>query len=727
MSLKVPVIYLAFIVCVWGCAWAQASRPDIVIGDFEQGDYGDWIVEGESFGERPATVTPFVHKNDGPQGKYFVTSAYKHNDRLTGRLLSPKFKAQRRYLCFLVAGGNQPGRACVNLLVDGKPVESVTGRNAEIFKSTQFDLAPYQGKNIQIEVLDQATGGWGHIDVDGFYLSDTPCVRPPEELKRSIVVNGNYLNIPFSHAARKGHMKVFLDGNVVRAGDIQIDVSGNPDFWIPMEVGEFKGKTIEFEIDELGVGPSGLEKLAVSDKLVDGDDIYREAKRSQFHFSPAVGWMNDINGLFYDGKLWHMYFQHNPYGWAWGNMHWGHAVSEDLIHWRQMAPAVRPWVEAKGPAFSGSAAIDAKNTTGFGKDGKPPIVAALTDVGARGESLFYSNDGGYTFAPYEGNPVWKHPEGDGRDPKIFWYDPDHTGSGHWVIVCYSRLQGEKSLAIYNSNDLKTWETTCVLPGFYECPELYRLPVDGDKTRYKWVIFGGNAEYLIGDFDGSVFTPDSPDKQKTFYGHYYASQAFNNAPNGRVVQIGWSKFAANGMRFNMKASIPTEMSLRTTPEGIRLFAEPVDELEKLRVNSIDLSGRQISQKEPVEMTANTDLLDIELVLEVGTAKKVILRVAGRDIVYDAVQQTLRSGPYVAPLKPVNGMIKLRVLNDVCLQETFGNGGAVFISSGAHEPYKGAPGLQIRTEGGDARVRQGALYELKSAWDGASVYGQTAEAR
>jgi len=708
------------------CVNAFAGRPDIVVADFEDGSYQNWTAEGEAFGEAPATVKPFVHKNDGTQGNFFVTSAHKNNDRLTGRLLSPEFKAERRYLCFMIAGGNQPEKACVNLLVEGKLVDSITGRNAEVFKNAQFDLQAYQGKRIQVEILDESSGGWGHIDADHFYLSDSPSVREPDELVREIKIEGRYLNIPTSGKNRKGRMVVSHEGAPVRISDIQMDSSGEPDFWVAMEVDEFKGQTLRVEIDELGMGPAGLEKIFSADRLEGAQDLYRESRRPQYHFSPARGWMNDINGLFYDGKFWHLYFQHNPYGWSHANMHWGHAISEDLMHWREQRIALRPWTQAGGAVFSGSAAIDEQNTTGFGTKDKPAIVAAFTDAGPRsagagGEALFYSHDNGFTFKKYEGNPVWIHPEGDGRDPKIFWYQPNGKKQGHWVIVVYSLVDKVKSLVIFTSPDLKQWKRTCVLPNFYECAELYRLPVDGNARNYKWVIFGGNAEYLVGDFDSEVFTPDSWDRKKVFYGHYYAAQAFNNVPNGRVVQIGWSKFAAKDMPFNMKASIPTQMSLRTVDSEIRLCAEPVEELALLRTKTHSLPKQSVSPGKPLKLNPGTHLLDVNAVIKLGDAQRIILKISGRETVYDVKNKTLKAGPYEAPLNPVDGTIKLQVLADICLQEVFANAGAVFISTGSVDAPKGAPEIELRAEGGKASVLDGQVYELKSIWDGASAYG------
>ena len=234
-------------------------------------------------------------------------------------------------------------------------------------------------------------------------------------------------------------------------------------------------------VDRLREGSQGLAAVHQADTIAGSEDLYRERLRPQFHFSSRRGWLNDPNGLVYHKGEYHLFYQHNPYGWAWGNMHWGHAVSTDLVHWQELPIAIYPhrfgdW------AFSGSAVVDRQNTAGFKKGDEDVLVAAYTSTG-RGECIVYSHDRGRTFTEYDGNPVVKH---SGRDPKILWHAPGK----HWVMAVYDEADDKRGIAFYTSPDLKKWEQQSKIDGYFECPDIFELPVDGDRSRRKWVLVRG---------------------------------------------------------------------------------------------------------------------------------------------------------------------------------------------------------------------------------------------
>jgi len=266
-----------------------------------------------------------------------------------------------------------------------------------------------------------------------------------------------------------------------------------------------------------------------------------------------------------------LFFQHNPYGWGWGNMHWGHAVSADLVHWCELPIAIYPhrfndWV------FSGSAVIDAQNTAGFQTSDSPTLVAAFTSTG-RGEVITFSHDRGRTFTEFSGNPVVEHV---GRDPKVIWHAP----TNRWVMAVYHEESAERWIAFYSSADLKHWTYHSQIAGFFECPELFEISLNG--VTPKWVLYAADGAYRVGQFDGKTFTPET-DKIQFHYGDcFYASQTFNNIPesDGRRIQIAWGRVDTPGMPFNQCMLFPCELSLRTTPEGPRLFANPVREIQLL---------------------------------------------------------------------------------------------------------------------------------------------------
>jgi fructan beta-fructosidase len=246
---------------------------------------------------------------------------------------------------------------------------------------------------------------------------------------------------------------------------------------------------------------------------------YDEPFRPQFHFSPAQNWTNDPNGLVYYKGEYHLFYQHNPFGNTWGHMSWGHAVSRDLVHWKHLPVAI-PEDEGRELIFSGSAVVDHRNTSGFGTRRNPPMVAMYTSARPddQDQSLAYSTDRGRTWTKYAGNPVLDDADREFRDPKVFWYEPDRE----WRMVLVKAAQ--RRVAIYRSDDLKEWEHLSdfgpanAVGGVWECPDLFPLPVDGDRRKTKWVMVvslnpggiagGSGTQYFVGDFDGTTFRADN---------------------------------------------------------------------------------------------------------------------------------------------------------------------------------------------------------------------------
>lgn len=212
--------------------------------------------------------------------------------------------------------------------------------------------------------------------------------RPSPPVARQIVVQRRYLNLPVKNNAPVVRMSVSVDGRKVRVFDIQL-ADGTPDFWAFIDASAWKGKTAAIAVEKPAVNPKLLSAIDQTDEIKGNDTLYREKLRPQFHFSPKRGWTNDPNGMVYHDGQWHLFFQHNPYGWSWGNMHWGHAVSKDLVHWQELPIALYPWTMAKDHCFSGSAMIDSGNTSGFQTGNRPAMVAAFTDTGC-GEAIAYT-------------------------------------------------------------------------------------------------------------------------------------------------------------------------------------------------------------------------------------------------------------------------------------------------------------------------------------------------
>lgn len=390
-----------------------------------------------------------------------------------------------------------------------------------------------------------------------------------------IKISKKYLNIPVSHKVDRARMSISVDGKKERSFVIRL-APDEAEYWVFCDVSAYIGKTIKISYEG---NNTGLSKIYQDDKIEGQENIYKEENRPQYHFTTKRGWINDPNGLVYlDGGEYHLYYQYNPYERDWENMHWGgHAVSKDLIHWEELPVALYP--DEHGTMFSGSAVIDYDNTAGFNKGNTPAMVVIYTaENGDRQtQCVAYSLDKGRTFIKYDKNPVIDSKEiwnsRDTRDPKVFWYKPGNN----WVMV----LNERDGHSIYTSDNLKDWKYESHITGFWECPELFELPVDGNKNNKKWVMYGATGTYMIGSFDGKVFTPEAG---KYFYtrGSIYAAQTYTNIPDsdGRRIQIGWGRISHPGMPFNGMMMLPTELSLRTTKEEVRLFNNPVQETERL---------------------------------------------------------------------------------------------------------------------------------------------------
>jgi fructan beta-fructosidase len=448
------------------------------------------------------------------------------------------------------------------------------------------------------------------------------------------------------------------------------------------------------------------------------DKLYAEAYRPQFHFTPAKNWTNDPNGLVFYKGVYHLFFQHNPFGIQWGNMTWGHATSRDLVHWTEQAPAIHP--DKLGTIFSGSAVVDSANTAGFRTGGEKPIVCIYTSAGGTSpqsqgqpftQSLAFSNDRGATWMKYEKNPVLGHVAGSNRDPKVIWHKPTKK----WVMALY--LDGN-DYALFGSKNLKEWTKLCdiAMPGTVECPDFFQLPVDGGRGRRLWVFWGANGNYRLGTFDGTTFTPETDVIQSLWGANDYAAQTYSGIPSldGRRIQIAWMNGGSYpGMPFNQQMSFPRELRLRTTAKGARLSMIPVREIEGIRHAKRTWKDTILKPDGPAAPLGQGELWDIEAELEPRSARAVGLRVRGVEIVYDSGTKTLACLGKTAPLEPADGRIALRVLVDRTSIEIFADGGLVTMCS-CLVPDLADRSLGAFARGGEARIAALTLYELKSAW-------------
>ncbi|MCA9053145.1 MAG: hypothetical protein KDA75_04875, partial [Planctomycetaceae bacterium] len=412
--LRGPMRLLATLVlCSTACA-----ADDLLIADFESETYNGWQVDGEAFGPGPALGTlPGQMPVSGYEGERLVNSFF-HGDRTIGTLTSPPFKVERNFINFLVGGGGHPGLTCVNLLLDGQVVRSTTGANQQAGGSEALDWATWdvqdiRGKDVAIQIVDQHTGGWGHINVDHILQSDRRRETSAADRTRELVIDQQYLLFPIDNDAPMTRLQIKAGGRIVQNFDINL-AAGEPDWWSHLDVSNLRGQLATLTVGRLPVDSQGLQQIASSAAPRHTAPMYGERLRPQLRFSQQRGWNNDPNGMVYADGEYHLYWQSNPFGPRWANMFWGHAVSRDLVHWEELPVALYPRTMAVDKCFSGSANIDVHNSGGWQTGDEPVLVTAFTDTGA-GEAIAVSRDRGRSFEYIAENPVIKHK---GRDPKL---------------------------------------------------------------------------------------------------------------------------------------------------------------------------------------------------------------------------------------------------------------------------------------------------------------------
>jgi sucrose-6-phosphate hydrolase SacC (GH32 family) len=505
------------------------------------------------------------------------------------------------------------------------------------------------------------------------------------------VIQKRLLNLPVKNGAAKRHLTLSADGRVVEQFDIEL-ADGRPDFWVGLDVAAWHGKRLV--VAAAGTAPPGLAAVRQGDALEGAEDLYQEKLRPQFHFSAQRGWLNDPNGLVYYKGDYHLFFQHNPFGIQWDNMTWGHAVSQDLVHWQQWADAIKP--DRLGTIFSGSAVVDRNGTSGFQSGADSTIVCIYTSAGNPfAQSLAYSNDRGRTWAKYAHNPVLPHVAGSNRDPKVVWHAPSKT----WIMALY--LDGDH-YGLFASPDLKRWTHLHDVTLGQECPDFFAMALDGHpqaSTRQdlRWLLTAADGRYLVGRFDGCKFTPEAGPLSSPFG---YAVQTYSDIPpeDGRRIQIGWLRGGKYpGMPFNQQMTFPCELTLRKTPEGPRLWRMPVKEIELLRAKTHAWSDVPLRPGENPLAAMKHDLYDIEAEIAPGGAREVGFCIFGTEV----------------KLPASDGRIKLRMLVDRTSIEWFLNDGQESHAF-CYLPAVGSKPLELCAKGGEARIVTLMVYELRSAW-------------
>jgi len=483
------------------------------------------------------------------------------------------------------------------------------------------------------------------------------------------------------------------------------------------------------------------------------DGYYQEEFRLQYHFSPEINWMNDPNGMVYFDGLYHLYYQHNPFGINWGNMSWGHAVSTDLVHWEHQPVAI-PYDDPMG-VFSGTCVVDVDNTSGFGIDGEPPLVAAYTGWHSQtliqDQRMAYSVDSGFSYTQYEGNPVIDLQSTEFRDPYVFWHEP----SQYWVMVV--ALAMDRKIRFDKSTDLRNWEFMSEfgpagsIDGVWECPNLVQLPVENSEDGLrKWVFIvsvGGEVteeQYFVGEFDGVTFIPDELTNEPLWVDaarDFYASNVWSSVAPGdtRTIWLGWFislVYAAIQPTDPWRGSdtIPREIFLRETPDGsLCLGQRPVEELESLRGRSFSFNSLTTDELQRLIAASNTRGNTLEIVLEFEpevTVEEFGVSVLGNGqyetrIGYTSIDGSVyldrsNSGDPVmtteyfsTPVALQDNLLELHIFVDWSSVEVFADNGCATFSVRVYPP-QGSDLISVYSTAGETRVT-GTIYELESIWN------------
>lgn len=397
--------------------------------------------------------------------------------------------------------------------------------------------------------------------------------------------------------------------------------------------------------------------------------VYEEVHRPRFHFTARENWINDPNGLVYFEGVWHLFFQHNPDATVWGNMTWGHAVSKDLIHWRQTEHALLP--DEHGTMFSGSAVVDWNGSAGYGEQ---TLLIFYTAAGGHvypqrrdTQCLAYSIDGGDTWLKHASNPTIDWYEANNRDPKVIWHEPSHQ----WIMALYL---AEDRYCLLKSSDAKNWSRfqDLTLSGDSECPDFF--PLQDSAGVERWVFWGASGLYTVGSFDGESYRAETEVLTCERGTNGYAAQTYSDTPCGRRIQISWmARGQYPEMPFNQQMSVPVTLSLKGAGDDVVLTRWPIAELETLRQRQVEHAKETLEPGDRFAPNCGGSLFDLNF--EVVDCKDQLLNllIRGKSMVFAFEDGVIRFNEKAVPLP--SGNISVRILIDRTSIELFVNEGQI----------------------------------------------------
>ena len=506
---------------------------------------------------------------------------------------------------------------------------------------------------------------------------------------KRVKTTDKYVLLPVEEEEGYAHIRVIKDNQVVKEFNCKLAIN-KTDYNVPLDISEYGGDVlldIQFSGDKRSIGLINNFVCWKEIKATNAFDIKnREKFRPIYHHTPAYGWMNDPNGMFYKDGIWHLYYQYNPYGSQWENMTWAHSTSTDLIHWKNHGEVIQP--DALGTIFSGSSVVDKENTAGFGKDA---VVAFYTSAGAaQTQSIAYSTDNGETFKKYVNNPILTSDVPDFRDPNVFWNEEVKQ----WNLI----LAAGQQMNIYSSKNLKDWKFESSFGegygnhgGVWECPDLLKM---GDK----WVLicninpggpFGGSAtQYFVGSFDGHKFTCESkPEVTKWMdYGKdHYATVSFSNAPDGRIVVLPWMS------NWQYANQVPTQQyrSANGLPRDLGLYSYNGEDYVSVKPSPEVFAAFEKKPSGRLQPAAYIEVTNIKsnasIVLSNDKGERVTMVYDGKNATFSMDRTESGVTDFHSDFKaktvaPTNGVIKsMQIFIDRCSIEAFDTEGKVAMTN------------------------------------------------
>lgn len=475
------------------------------------------------------------------------------------------------------------------------------------------------------------------------------------------IINSKYLVFPVNSMGITKKLSIDCGEGGSYELDIKLDYV-SPTFESYIDVSRFMGKEAD-----ITVSPDMLLFFREED-VMEIEDVYRESLRPQIHFSAKNGWINDPNGLVYADGVYHMFFQYNPCEQNWGNMHWGHAVSSDLIHWTECDNALFP--DDRGTMFSGSAIVDEKNLLGMGSD---TVAMFYTTTDPFCQNLSYSTDGCKTVIRHPSNPVLPNIIGANRDPKVIWCEE----LGCYIMALY--LDGNE-YGIFTTKNLTEWTELqrIVMENDCECPDIFPLTCNGE--RY-WVLIGAHDKYIVGKFADGKFTPVQDILSLHFGNSAYAGQTFTGIPDGRIVRMVWDRWAIPTIAasFCGQMGVPTDLSLEKCGDKYYLCTNPVPELDILRKNSHTCENVQVTPDTPFK----TGLPDTPHIFRIKASRpdsgSMNCKMFGRNFFLTFANNKIGIGNNRCPISVSDSGIDLTVIVDRCSIEIFTDGGKAYMTT------------------------------------------------